>query len=164
MWEDVIADRGVLLSRAETDVLAGYANHKCAVCGEKFRAGGSYAYKHTQGGRQVFFCRYNHMRQWEREKGMTGPIGARKGKLDEKYARQEARREAYERERARRQLNAARERVQTCERKVAYWSGIANAPETGEARRYKARESVISWENRLEAERKTLRTLEGGRA
>ena len=42
--------------------------HTCAVCGKKFNCTAEYVYKQNFESKVYFFCRYNHMRDWERRK------------------------------------------------------------------------------------------------
>lgn len=43
--------------------------HVCPICEKRFFVGnpGEYVYKRHSNKTMEFFCRYNHMRQWERE-------------------------------------------------------------------------------------------------
>lgn len=52
-------------------LLNGYINYaseteKCLICGKEFLPTTGYVYKRVSEEKTVYFCRYNHMREWDR--------------------------------------------------------------------------------------------------
>lgn len=41
--------------------------HICPICGKRFYSGMYWGYKRSYEGRKYFFCRYNHIREWDKK-------------------------------------------------------------------------------------------------
>lgn len=55
------------MASVEQSILLG-GFHKCPICGKGFYTHEDYAYKRKIGEKEVVFCRYNHMRQYDMER------------------------------------------------------------------------------------------------